>query len=337
MTAKCYPSAHRSRSELSRRAFFGSLEAAALTCGCVEVGTREPPASFRSGSQTQVSVYKAMLAQEALIADPTRCSLSVDLGWLAQPGDQVRVMRSADEFAIYTIDALHDSPSASLRMSLAGRQRLGTSQTFAAILDTQVTATDCTDAEAQADSEFVERVSGEIGNDSLIVIAPHGGGIEAHTDTQASSLATIRGVGYWACKGWRSGGGAYDRWHVTSTDLSPSNLPGLAQITGVGYRRAVAFHGKSSPGVLIGGAAALEERIVVGEAVALALSGTGLPIVVAEANDPLNGDSPHNVVNWLTASGVDGIQLEQCSTVRSNYAMAVVWAVNAALDTLESS
>ncbi|MCX4247794.1 hypothetical protein [Paraliomyxa miuraensis] len=82
--------------------------------------------------------------------------------------------------------------------------------------------------------------------------------IELHTHKQAERITTTlaaKGVSSWICKGYRQGGGAYARWHITSTDLSPNSFPGLDAIATRGFAYAVSFHGMSSEGVLVGGGA----------------------------------------------------------------------------------
>lgn len=54
-------------------------------------------------------------------------------------------------------------------------------------------------------SEFVERLTDNGRNSGLIVIAPHGGDIETHTDEQAERVASQlapKAVTCWRCKGW---------------------------------------------------------------------------------------------------------------------------------------
>jgi hypothetical protein len=50
----------------------------------------------------------------------------------------------------------------------------------------------------------------------VVVLAPHGGAIERHTDTQAERVAAMIGsdrASAWRCRGFRTGAGAFDRWH----------------------------------------------------------------------------------------------------------------------------
>lgn len=326
----------------SRRAFLGALGGMALVAGCADgrvedlaAGDPEGDPQFRGGDVFGVSVRKAK-QEQAIVDDPERCSVSQDLAWLVLPGQQLRIWRSSDEYAVYTVDEIYNDLEATVRMCRDGRKRLGTSQTFDAIIDTQVVASEYSDEEAMEASECVERRVGDTDQTSLIVIAPHGGGMEAHTDTQAQTLAAARGVGSWVCKGWRSGGGAHERWHITSTAIDPASFPELAMIAGVGYDRAISFHGMSAAGVLVGGGAPIEQRQIIADQISLALEGTGLPVNVAQPGDSLSGTSPNNLVNWLTTNGNGGIQIEQSSIVRAEHRQAVVDAISAALDLLES-
>lgn len=48
----------------------------------------------------------------------------------------------------------------------------------------------------------------------LVTLAPHGGMIERHTDHQAERVATLLScdrVSVWRCKGFKTGGGAFER------------------------------------------------------------------------------------------------------------------------------
>src|SRR5262249_29522281 len=106
-----------------------------------------------------------------------------------------------------------------VRMGSAGRERLGTSDQFVGSLDSQVPHPTFDDAEAEANNELVERLEDNGTHTGLVVIAPHGGDIEPHTDQQAERVASrlaAKGVSLWRCKGFK-GEAAFARWHITST------------------------------------------------------------------------------------------------------------------------
>ncbi|NJO43237.1 MAG: hypothetical protein HC865_22260 [Cyanobacteria bacterium RU_5_0] len=150
----------------------------------------------------------------------------------------------------------------------------------------------------------------------LVVIAPHGGAIELNTDKQAEHVAkrlAAKGVSCWRCKGWRQGGGALERWHITSTDIHEASFPLLNTIINRHFTYAVAFHGFQENRILIGGGAddALKEEIQLAIQEAIANS---IPVEIADASSNYNGDSCKNIVNRL-ANG-NGIQIEQSLEAR---------------------
>jgi phage replication-related protein YjqB (UPF0714/DUF867 family) len=134
----------------------------------------------------------------------------------------------------------------------------------------------------------------------------------------------------WRCRGWKPGGGAKERWHITSTELDPGSFPLLGGIAGRGFRHAVAFHGSDGENgvdVLIGGAAPRSLKRAVRTAVIAATPGADLVVRIAGPGDDLGGDDPRNLVNRLTAGGSGGVQLEQSPTARRSHWEAIAEAV----------
>lgn len=164
----------------------------------------------------------------------------------------------------------------------------------------------------------------------LVAIAPHGGNVEPHTDAQARRLGD-RGAAVWTCLGWWPGGSAFHRWHVTSSDINPSSFPALDDLLGVGsgkrgeFRAAVSFHGWRHDGVGIGGGASTEVRQRVTDAIERVLP-PDVPVRRIDEGDYV-GDDPENIVNWLTADGSSGVQIEQSTRVRWCHGSAVADAV----------
>ena len=70
-------------------------------------------------------------------------------------------------------------------MTAEGRERLGASGEFDAIVDSQITDLIHDDGEAEKLGEFVERLTDDGVHTAMVVIAPHGGLIEEYTDHQA--------------------------------------------------------------------------------------------------------------------------------------------------------
>jgi hypothetical protein len=189
-----------------------------------------------------------------------RCSVDpVTLAAIGRAvGQQVRIVRrDAPEFALFTVAQVRpQDPPGTVCMGQAGRERLGRSDEFDAVIDPLGPDPTRSDAEAEAAGELVERLSG--GGRSLIALARHGGDIELFTDDQAERVRDVlaaEGASSWLCRGWRPGGGALVRWHVTSADLAPECFPELHTLVGRAFADAVAFHGHTGTEVLVGGAA----------------------------------------------------------------------------------
>jgi phage replication-related protein YjqB (UPF0714/DUF867 family) len=279
------------------------------------------------------SVKKAFSSQSTLIDRGEHCSLDPER--LAATGlvvgSQIRVKRADDQFALYTVsETRQEANDTIVRMAFQGRQRLGTADEFEATFDTQVPHPTFSDVEAVENSEFVERLDDHWDHQQLIVIAPHGGAIERHTDEQAERVAALLGcdrASVWRCRGFKLGGGAFERWHITSTDIHESSFPLLKRISGRGFAHAVAFHGFAEADVLIGGGAPPTLKEEIGNAVERALGGSGIRVRIATASENYDGDSPANVVNRLTAGGANGVQIEQSIEAREGYWRAIAHAV----------
>jgi hypothetical protein len=184
-----------------------------------------------------VSVRKSLVSQQDLKEHSEHASCSPDLlralGCVA--GQQVLVRRSVDDLAMYTLSEVRDEhPTNVVRMGLRGRGRLGGGDTFDAIVDPVVVDSNATEDDARTAGLLIERLDGAARAKRFIAIAPHGGDIELHTDSQAervaASLADV-GANCWRCKGWAPGRGASSRWHITSTDIHPAGFPLLATVT----------------------------------------------------------------------------------------------------------
>jgi phage replication-related protein YjqB (UPF0714/DUF867 family) len=275
---------------------------------------------------TTVDVSQAVPSQ-SFKNNAQACSVSASLAGV-MIGDQVRIARNNNDYALYTVFSRRASDESNVvRMGQNARERLGTSNTFSATLLKPVVTSGLTDAEAQAADEFVERLVDDGENDGLLVIAPHGGGIEINTDLQAETVTAALACSSWICKGWKAGGGCYDRWHITSTQLSPRSFPGLGAVANRAFAYVVAFHGMSEDGVLIGGAAPKELKQMVREAILAELSDPDIQVTIAKPGDYNSGASEESVHNWLTNGGIGGIQIEQSMKVRTEHWQEVANAV----------
>jgi len=277
---------------------------------------------------TSTSVKRAFDTQEDLKDRREHCApaarVLVSLG--GGPGQQVRI-HNGDEVALYTVsELLHETTDSVVRMGPGGRQRLKSNGEFEGVLDTKVVDPDLSDERAREAGELVERLADNGTQTHLIAIAPHGGGIEDHTDEQAERVAERLGpelASAWRGKGWgpNGGPGSFDRWHITSTDLNPVSFPLLRSVMSRRFTHAVAFHGfNDEPGVLIGGTAPTEMKEALRQAIQDVLP-VALGVRVAGPDERYGGDDPDNIVNRLSPCG--GIQIEQGSDPRDDHGLEI--------------
>src|SRR5262245_45764298 len=199
------------------------------------------------------SIKKALTtSQQDLIDHKEHCSADpVKLATVGREcGHQVRIKRNDFEYGLYTVSQVRqESPENIIRMGSTGRKRLGTSEQFAGSLDSQVPHPTFDEADAETNNEFIEQLEDNGTHKGLVVIAPHGGHIEPHTDQQAERVASrlaAKGVSLWRCKGFK-GEAAFGRWHITSTDIHEASFPFLNSIISRGFTYAVAFMASTTP------------------------------------------------------------------------------------------
>jgi len=299
------------------------MTALATTAGAVPSATAKPPWKDDSADDGRLTVRGRV--SDGVSRDE-RCRVpDGDLERLGlAPGRQAR-LRFDGTCALFTVERTSGSD---VEISPGGAARLGlTKKRFTGDLDVQVVHPTMSEEEAAETGEFVERAAG--GGDA-IALAPHGGYVEYGTDDQAVRFADALDATRWYCAGWSPGGGAFDRWHITSTAIHPDSFPELAALDST-YGRAVAFHGWSGDGIAVGGGASRSVRERVRDAIRDALDGA--VAVELAPDDGYDGDSPENVVNWLDAESA-GIQLEQSWTARTDYGVAVADAVADAVASL---
>jgi phage replication-related protein YjqB (UPF0714/DUF867 family) len=266
---------------------------------------------------------------------------------------QVRIERPTENgttLALYTIESTHDEEPKDVFLDYVDPVDVGerfgvpTLEPFQGKINAQVAAVGLTDADAEAYSEFVEHLADNDYNRELVVIAPHGGFIEEHTDTQVQYLAEqlpFKVVSTWICKGFnkKEDGGAFNRWHITSTDISEKSFPKLKTIYGRQFKFAIAFHGWSGDSICIGGSEpnpdppdCVEEEITLKEEIKCAIEKVvpgSIDVVLGGAGDNgcpenFNGDNSENIVNRL---GRTAVQIEQCARARDEYGKAIAEAV----------
>jgi phage replication-related protein YjqB (UPF0714/DUF867 family) len=240
-------------------------------------------------------------------------------------GRQAIVRRDPDTVALYTlIDAGTEQSATTVRMGRGGRGRLDgeDQQSFRARLDSVAVDPAATPEEARRGEKLLERFD-DGHRRGLIVLAPHGGDIEPFTDNQADHVHELLcdlGVSSWSCQGFNPGGGASDRWHITSTDLSTDSFPRLRIAAARNVQHAVSFHGfvaEGRPDIVIGGLAPEPLKRVLRAVISFAVAGAGLRVELAGTDDPLGGDEEANLVNRLTIDKRSGIQIEQQPSARA--------------------
>jgi phage replication-related protein YjqB (UPF0714/DUF867 family) len=282
------------------------------------------------------SINRALLPQQNDLRDhKEHCSADPEklatVGRLL--GHQVRIKRNDDEYGLYTVSEVRrEAQDNVVRMGKSGRERLGTSDEFEGTLDAQVPHATLADAEAERNGEFVERLDDDGMHTGLIVVAPHGGDIEPHTDQQAQHVASQlagKGVSSWRCMGWHPRG-AFAHWHITSTDIHEASFPLLNSVIARGFRYVVAFHGFDDPeipyDILVGGCApdTLKEEL---KCVIEDVVSSDFTVHITKPGEHFGGDDERNIVNRLTAGGANGVQIEQKNGPREKYWRRIAGAV----------
>lgn len=281
--------------------------------------------------------YTALSSQSLLMGYPERCSMDPDkmstLGIAV--GEQVRITHDENgrKGIATVIQSREESPETKVRMCKDGRRRWDDDgDKFDCELNSMVPHSSYTEAQAEANSDFIERLTEtSTSHTKLVACAPHGGAMESYTDEQAERVqsqldSASKDCSAWRCKGWRSGGGAFKAWHITSTAISRDSFPKLDQIGSRGFDYAVSFHGFSGTRtVYVGGRAPSALKNDIADAIGAVLPGNYTVSVVTSG--PYAGQSEDNFVNWLTSSGDDGVQIEQTYDARSNYWQDIADAV----------
>lgn len=236
-----------------------------------------------------------------------------------ESGHQIRLIYDGAP-AVFTVIISDDKFG---YVNAGGHDRLGaTGGSFRVDVDSTVINPTLDEETAAEEGGFLERLS-DPGTAELVALAPHGGYIEWGTDLQAERVSDQLESVSWYGAGWWPGGGAFRRWHITSTAIHPASFSALDEISNRGFEHAVSFHGWSEEHVAIGGAASEELREAVRDAIAPVVE----PDVRLVSDEARDGDSPGNIVNWMTESGNGGVQIEQPWSVREEKHLEVADAI----------
>lgn len=285
------------------------------------VGSVDSVSRFLSASSTETETTLRLKSSDT-VASKDVChlprSFAADLG--VSEGEQVRLYYDGKP-VVFTV-RVHDEKFGAV--DSGGRERLGAPNGVCSVgVDDQVVHPSMDRATASDQGEFLERVVS--GTSSAVALAPHGGYIEYGTDSQAVRFAAQSGATAWYCSGWWPGGGAYRRWHVSSTDIHSASFPELGRIADDGFDAAVSFHGWSEPHLAVGGTAPEELRAYVRDEIEAVVDGAF--DVRLSTDDARSGTAPDNIVNRLTTSGRDGVQLEQPLVAREEYGREIAETV----------
>jgi phage replication-related protein YjqB (UPF0714/DUF867 family) len=247
---------------------------------------------------------------------------------------QVRIERptaTGTALALYTVIDIHDEEEDVVFVDkdlddLRDRLELSNTNDFDGKVNAQVTAAGLTDAEAEASSEFIENLSDNGHNNGLIVIAPHGGNIEKYTDEQAEHIGqklSSEYVSEWNCKGFKKGGGAFDRWHITSTEINEESFPKLKTIMRRHFEYSVAFHGWGEKSICIGGTMPSDLISKIKNAI-IKVVPDSIEVKVDGCPEGFNGNNPENIVNRLSTKS---LQIEQSEEARKCYGIDIADAI----------
>lgn len=201
------------------------------------------------------------------------------------------------------------------------------------------------DAAAQAAGQYYESKTDNGSNTVMIVIAPHGGNIEADTDTLATAAKTAldaaspnaKLTSLWIGKGYGLGGqSSYDRHHISTVDTCVRLNPVLDTIDARGWSYCLAFHGQSTNSRIDIGCPTAQNAFV--DALVTALQGDAAlsGVTIARSSDTVEiaGADLNNLGNRLAASHY--VQFEIGPNVRASGTMraAIVSKIAAAYGAL---
>lgn len=285
----------------------------------------------------EIDVLKSLSSMLGYLTEEN-CTMDPELASAndVEVGQQVRikVKNATTKYGLVTVHSLYQdgSDNNDIRMRLSGRQRFDTSDGFDAYLEgcDQVVLHGKDNTWLNANDEFGELLDEtDTSHTDLVICAPHGGMIENYTDEMAKwcydkMVSLSKSASCWRCIGHQDVIGAYDAWHITSTDISRLSFPYLDQIGSRNFSHAVSFHGYGEADIAVGGAASSSLKTEVKEAIENVV-GSSYDVTVVTTG-PYAGVSEDNFVNWLT-DGSGGVQIELPYGARQSYGQSIAEAV----------
>lgn len=238
--------------------------------------------------------------------------------------------------AAYTVDSLpaHLDRENTVQLSSPSLDRITTNNPqLCSIYPSATNPNYNTLSEADTNNEYVESTQLGDTRPQVIITAPHGGYIEENTAEQAQRTASFLDSDLWWSAGFNSGGGAFERWHITSTLIHLDSFPALNKIHKRPHELAVSYHGQQDPGIAIGGLVESELKFQLKDNIDLALeqADVSTPVTV-HGTDAYHGSSKDNYVNWLTETGYRGLQIEQSRELRENQWTLIADAVSKTIE-----
>ncbi len=268
-------------------------------------------------------------------------------------------LQDNETFAIYTVVTDYNIlppvnyTEIPVRLGQKARSRIGANVGDTVLLDTKlVTSGGCDEKKVGLYECLVDPTPNY---NRLVAIAPHGGSIETGTDEQVDAMRLFLDKPFTGYKllgrNQSNGQGSHERYHITSTEMdntawgvipySHVSYPVLRQnLSSRNFRYAVSFHGFSYPSTI---GCKNPVVIYVGGLDEQHKPGLVKQIQKAIGDNPANfsdckkveiltageyaGKNPRNIVNWLTANDISGIQLEQSKAARDIYGTQIAKAV----------
>jgi len=284
---------------------------------------------------TEIDVLKAKtemleyLTDESCTMDP---QLAAALGVSADQQVRLQVKATPAKYGLVTVHSLYEdgTDNDDVRLRASARARFDETDGFEAYVDTACVLQGKTDQWLNDNDEFGELLNEtDSSHTDVVFCAPHGGMIENHTDEMAKwaydrMVSQSKSASCWRCIGHQDSIGAYNAWHITSSDISRTSFPKLDEIGDRAFSHAVSFHGFGEADIAIGGNASTAVKNAVKSAIE-SVVGTTYDVEIITTG-PYAGTDPDNFVNWLT-DGSGGVQIELPLGARSTYGQAIAEAV----------
>jgi hypothetical protein len=174
--------------------------------------------------------------------------------------------------------------------------------------------------EAKGLNEFVEQsINGKYEEEELIALAPHGGDIAKNTERQALLVASETTYSAWITAGYDDEDSAFERWFVSPNLINPDSFYQLEiLLSNNEYEYAVSFvQIDETEHIVIGGLGDRELKQKYKEQIKKEVPDRFT--VEVELSGEYDGTDTRNIVNSVTESGTNGVQVAQSSEALEDY------------------